>query len=644
MFRSWFIFSVLIVFSHSLNAKDSTLKIHKFVEPEVNSQVKIADRFYMINRVGRGKLGSQVVSGSDESGDSFTIAQARNGEFAGNVRMAGKNYRVLPNGELERAGRIKKNDVVVRKLYGKDRLTAQDNNIVDRWHNPGWRNMIWDIHGNNYGKYYTSDNDRSITYVDIFAYVDNSIPNHKAFLDAEIAFANNIFARSKVYIRLNLVGYEGISIGMEKATVTLNKMGNRVAEFQNIVQRQKETGADLVHTFVSLDARREMCGVSYIGGYKGRWDWRDGYGVTVCHGGESFVHEIAHHFGSDHDNSNAGEGFHFWYSLGYNTRNQQGWDVISTVMSYGDAETGVFSNPDIYCNGEPCGLEDQADNARSLNETRNWVAAYNGPQDGSSMGTNTDTNTPKDTDNDGVDDYYDVCPNTPYGSEVDSEGCVVNNSTSTSTSSSSTNTTTTTTNSNNVKDSDGDGVSDSTDNCPNKYNPSQYDADNDGIGDKCDGTPNGNVTNTTTPTNTGLIKTQDISSHGGVCTRSRSVQHDYQVNFRGFQNNSKTGSVWAICPITRSTGSKMVAAEVTILPITNSASNYNIRCDLVEVYEGNIQETISLSVNPGNTNTGESTHVFDPVNITDAFSSSFAVECQVPRGYAITNIRQVSGN
>ena len=88
----------------------------------------------------------------------------------------------------------------------------------------------------------------------------------------------------------------------------------------------------------------------------------------------------------------------------------------------------------------------------------------------------------------------------------------------------------------------------------------------------------------------------------------------------------------------------MVAAEVTILPITDGVGNYNIRCDLVEVYEGNVEDTISLSIDPSNTNTGESTHVFEPVKVTDPYSSSFAVECQVPRGYAITNIRQVSGS
>ena len=637
MFKIVLVF-LFVAFCAQSVAADNTLRIDNWGEPEVDTTMRIGDRNFTVERIGRGKLGNNVISGVTYNGDSMTIVQADNGDFTGNVRIAGKNYRVKPNGELQRAGRIKKNDVVVRKLYGKDRLTAQDTSIVDRWHNPGWKNMIWDIHGNNYGKWYTAETDRTITYIDLYAYVDNTIPNHRAFLDAEIAFANNIFARSNVYIRLNLVGYKGIDIGMEKATTTLNKMGNNTGEFRDIVQLQKQTGADLVHAFVSIDSRREMCGVSYIGGYKGRWDWRDGYGVTVCHGGESFVHEIAHNFGSDHDSANAGEGFHFWYSLGYNTRNQQGWDVISTIMSYGDAETGVFSNPDIYCNGQPCGMAEQADNARSLNETRNWVAAYNGPQNGSSTGTTPDNNnTPKDSDNDGIDDYYDVCPNTPYGTEVDSEGCAVNNGSSGGSNNSG--------NPPNNPDNDGDGVSDLTDNCPNNYNAYQSDADNDGIGDVCDSTPNGD--NTTSPPNVnnhGPGVNTDINSHGGVCTRSRSVQHDYQVNFRGFQNNSNTGSIWALCPITRGSNTSMVAAEVTILPIVKSAANYKIRCDLVEVYEGNVQETISLSVNPSNTNTGESTHVFEPVSVSDPHSSSFAVECQVPRGYAITNIRQVSGS
>jgi hypothetical protein len=38
-------------------------------------------------------------------------------------------------------------------------------------------------------------------------------------------------------------------------------------------------------------------------------------------------------------------------------------------------------------------------------------------------------------------------------------------------------------------DSDSDGITDTCDNCPNTYDPSQLDADVDGLGDVCDNTP-----------------------------------------------------------------------------------------------------------------------------------------------------------
>lgn len=609
---------LLLLLSFSSQAQtDRHIKIRSFEEPDVDNVMEIDDRFFTVKRVGRGKLGSRVVSGDTYDGDSMTIVQAENGDLFGNVLMNGSNYRVLPNGELQKAGRIRKNDVLIRKSSSQDRMIANDDvGIVDRWHNPGHQNMIRDFDGNYYGFWgYTDESDRSITYVDVFAYIDNNIPGHRAFLDAEFALANLILQRSNVYIRLNLVGFKGINLPVEKASTTLTKMDAEVAPFNDIIQNQRNTGADLVHTFASTDTRRDMCGVSYLGGYKGRWDFRDGRGVTVCHGGESFVHEIAHAFGSDHDSSNAANGFHFWYSLGYNKKLPTGFDYISTVMSYGNAEVGVFSNPDLYCKGEPCGQEEQADNARSLNETRKWVAAYNGADNCTSNCGTDDTS--KDDDDDGVTNEYDVCPNTPPGTPVDTTGCPVNDN-------------------NTDNDSDNDGVDKSVDNCPNDYNPSQADNDNDGIGNVCDTTPDGNGPPTMSS------RAVDISSHGGVCTRSRSVQHDYQVNFKGFQNMSSS-TIWAICPITRGHATQMIAAEVTVLPVTTSGGSSSVRCDLVEIFEGAIEDTVSLSVNPNNTNQGESTHVFDPVSVTNVTSSSFAIECQIPQGHAITNIRQVSG-
>jgi hypothetical protein len=620
--------------------------------PEVGENFEINGRQFNLNRVGRGKLGTRVMAGDNADNDLVVISQSEDGDLHGSVLMDGKSYRVMPNGELRRAGRIKKNDVIIRETFPDDRPVAfdgADNGIVDRWHSAGWQNMLRRADGSQVGMWYTPDSDRSITYVDIFFYFDQNIGgNAKSFIDAEISHANEIFRRSGVYVRLNLVGYELVDVPVENANETIRKMDAKIGVFSNLDANRRRTNADMVHTFVTQDTRRMQCGVGYLGGYKGRWDYRDNLGVTVCHGGETFVHEIAHNFGSDHEDSNAGAGFHFWYSLGYNVRKQTGFDHISTVMSYGSAEVGVFSNPDLSCKGQPCGVAEQADNARSLNQVRKWIAKANGPSNGSSTGTYIEPDT-RDSDGDGVTDYYDTCPGTPQGSQVDTFGCV--DTTSTGGGSTDSGAGQCTGSSWNTcdddddavaDDSDNDGVLDDTDNCPNNYNPNQSDNDGDGTGNTCDSTPNG----TTTPTPPGptLSGDWDVSSHGGVCSRSRVNNSDYIVNFRGFQNNSNSGSVWAICPITRGSGSTMVAAEVTILPITSTAGNYNIRCDLVEVYEGNVEETISLSVNPGNTNTGESTHVFDPVTVSDASGSSFAIECQVPRGYAITNIRQVSGN
>ncbi len=82
---------------------------------------------------------------------------------------------------------------------------------------------------------------------------------------------------------------------------------------------------------------------------------------------------------------------------------------------------------------------------------------------------------PTDSDNDGVNDNTDLCPNSPSGSNVDTNGCII------------------------VTDSDNDGVNDNADLCPNTISGSNVDAngciiitdsDNDGVLDNIDACPN----------------------------------------------------------------------------------------------------------------------------------------------------------
>jgi len=76
---------------------------------------------------------------------------------------------------------------------------------------------------------------------------------------------------------------------------------------------------------------------------------------------------------------------------------------------------------------------------------------------------------PQDSDGDGVPDSSDNCPNTYNPGQEDSDGDGVGDACDTG------------------QDSDGDGVPDEQDNCPNTYNPGQEDSDGDGVGDACEG-------------------------------------------------------------------------------------------------------------------------------------------------------------
>lgn len=109
----------------------------------------------------------------------------------------------------------------------------------------------------------------------------------------------------------------------------------------------------------------------------------------------TLIHELAHNMGSAHDLANAGgNSGRYPYSYGYKTTAAQG--NFFTVMAYGDNNQTlyrVFSNPLITtCGGLACGVVDQADNARSLNQTMPVAATFRNTVVPIGSGLNDDSN------------------------------------------------------------------------------------------------------------------------------------------------------------------------------------------------------------------------------------------------------------
>ena len=134
---------------------------------------------------------------------------------------------------------------------------------------------------------------------------------------------------------------------------------------------------------VALTPDDEITGLSVVG--DGVDPANDGTGRSYFCRDETLAHELGHNMGSAHDRDTAdgednvlqaNEYGRYSYSFGYKSA---GFN-FHTVMAYGDegqTPYRVFSNPAIsYCGGQPCGVANQADNARSLRQTTPTVAAF----------------------------------------------------------------------------------------------------------------------------------------------------------------------------------------------------------------------------------------------------------------------------
>ena len=228
-----------------------------------------------------------------------------------------------------------------------------------------------------------SDKTSEETIIDVMVLYTDGLQTTR--IDNLIATSNQAFKDSNVQIQLRLVHTQRVNYTNHNLNETaLYDLSYGQSSFSNIAALRETHGADLVSLVRQFDANAHQgCGLAWVGGSGGRdFDSRESYSV-VSDGIDdfryctdyTFAHELSHNLGSSHDRQNARYYGKFPYSFGLNIDNHHG-----TIMSYAAVELGIFSNPDINCLKQACGVDAEqpnaANNALSLNNSAAAIAAF----------------------------------------------------------------------------------------------------------------------------------------------------------------------------------------------------------------------------------------------------------------------------
>jgi hypothetical protein len=207
----------------------------------------------------------------------------------------------------------------------------------------------------------------------------------EALITLGVDSANQAYSNSQIAMQLRLIHTAELAYSESGAIDTdLTRLQNTTDGIMDQVhQLRDQHKADLVALIV--DNGGNSCGIAYVMTNGPRASFANyAFSVTArdCIANNTLAHELGHNMGNAHDRATGGTGA-FPYSYGY--RDEIG--KFRTIMAYACPTVSCprvkfFSNPRLLYNGRPLGIDhtinpaNSADNARSMNEVRQVVAAW----------------------------------------------------------------------------------------------------------------------------------------------------------------------------------------------------------------------------------------------------------------------------
>ncbi len=194
------------------------------------------------------------------------------------------------------------------------------------------------------------------------------------------AQANTALKNSKINATIRVVHMaevtytEGAGVADDLAAVT----DGSTPALQQVHQLRLQYKADLVTLFTAAHGASSV-GVGWL--MPGQAIPDNGYNVVELQAAPmlTFIHETGHGLGCNHTKDGGSAGA-FPYSFGHRfkpTDSKAPSSDYRTVMAYAPGvRVPYFSNPSVSYYGTATGVTDDADNARTINQTASIVAAY----------------------------------------------------------------------------------------------------------------------------------------------------------------------------------------------------------------------------------------------------------------------------